>query len=125
MNNWKDLIKKESEEDKKSRWNERRMTSYRKDMVDNFFEENEIKNLELLSKVFNLLQDNEFGRYDELGDFLTKMQTDAIDRIEKVENPKIIKKARELIEKGRDGVFEEGLDEFIEALELKYNIAIY
>ena len=70
MDNWKDSIRKESEEDKKVRRNERRMARYRKDMVDNFFEENEIKNLELLSKVFNLLQDNDFGRYNELRDQL-------------------------------------------------------
>ena len=119
MNSWKDSIKKQ-DKPRKNWLNPRN----RKRIVNDFFEDDEIQQLQLLHKVFNLLQDNEGYRSGPLGEFLTKMQTDAIDRIEKVENPKLIKRAKE-VEPHRLKAFEGGWIELIEYLERKYNIAIY
>ena len=126
MDNWKDSIKKQDRRVKeKTNWKEERVKRHRQGLIDTFFEDYEIQDLQLLHKVFNLLQDNEGYRLGPLGEILNKMQVDAINHLEKVENPKFIKRAKELIEKDQYGAFEDGVDGFIEELESKYNIAIY
>ena len=105
MTNWKDSIKKQEDRRHERKFSEEWIKASRKDwgaprnrkrIINDFFEDDEIQELQLLHKVFNLLQDNEGYRSSPLGEFLTKMQTDAINRIEKVENPKIIKRAKEV-----------------------------